>query len=362
MNTPVLLINKQKMMNNIRKMVNISQKNEVNLRPHIKTHKIAYIAEQQIKEGAVGITVATVSEAEVMENHGIKDIFIAFPLVTKSKIIRAIALSKKVRLILTIDSLEGAILLSKMAKKENIILEVRLEIDTGLKRTGVLYQEALKLAEKIVSLQHLELTGIFTFRGALQNGSSTKDIERAGTEEGKLMVDLAEQLKAKGINIQDISVGSTPTSEFAGAVSGITEIRPGTYIFYDVMQESYGSCCLDECAASVFVTIVSKPSKELAIIDGGSKTFATDVQPNQPPLFLKGFGKVVGYPNVTLERLNEEHGMLKIEGEADLQIGDTVEIIPNHICSTINLHSDVIMSSEDGRNERYTVSARGQLK
>jgi D-serine deaminase-like pyridoxal phosphate-dependent protein len=144
-------------------------------------------------------------------------------------------------------------------------------------------------------------------------------------------------------------------------VEGVTEIRPGTYVFYDRMQAHLGACSLEECAATVVATVVSRPSEDLAIIDGGSKTFATDVQPGGYPLNLVGFGAVVGHPEAVLERLTEEHGMISLDGESDLRVGDAIRIIPNHVCSTVNLHDAVYLANEDGTLEEVPVAARGKV-
>lgn len=360
--TPSLLIEKDKMERNIRKMADIAKNRGVNLRPHAKTHKIPVIAKQQIESGAVGITVAKVSEAEVMAAHGIDDIFIAFPIVTDSKIERVATLSKRINLTVGVDSLAGAKRLSDVAKRHAHRINVRLEIDTGLKRTGVLYDDAVKLAHEIKQLDDLNLTGIYTYRGSFMNGKPTLDRQAAGLEEGQLMVALAEQMRVQGIDIRDVSVGSTPTAEFAAQVEGITEIRPGTYVFYDRMQAKMGASLLEECAGTILATIVSRPSADLVIIDGGSKTFATDIQPNTEPLNLRGFGHVVGYPDVVFERLTEEHGMLKVKPHHKFKVGDTVRIIPNHICSTVNLHNQVYIASSDGGIEELQVLARGKLE
>jgi D-serine deaminase-like pyridoxal phosphate-dependent protein len=350
------------MKENIEKMADVSRERGVKLRPHVKTHKIPKIAREQLGSGAVGITVAKVSEAEVMAGGGIRDIFIAYPLVTESKIERAIRLSKEgVDLVVGVDSLEGAGRLSRTANDS--VLDVRLEVDTGLRRTGVPYDEAVDLAAEVRSLENLNLTGIYTYRGAvLENGSPTLDLEKAGEEEGRLMVSLAGRMRERGIEIEDVSLGSTPTAEYAGEVEGVTEIRPGTYVFYDRMQARLGACSLEECAAEVVATVVSRPSEDLAIIDGGSKTFATDVPPGREPLNLEGFGHVVGYPDAVLERLTEEHGMLRLGRDRDLRVGDTVRIIPNHVCSTVNLHNEVLLADEAGSIERIEVSARGRLE
>ena len=176
------------------------------------------------------------------------------------------------------------------------------------------------------------------------------------------MVSLAGRMRERGIEIRDVSLGSTPTAEDAAGVEGVTEIRPGTYVFYDRMQARLGACSLGECAATVVCTVVSRPSEDLAVIDGGSKTFATDVQPGTDPLNLEGFGHVAGYPGAVLERLTEEHGMLAVTGEHDLGVGDTLRIIPNHVCSTVNLHDALYLAGRDGAVEEVRVAARGKVR
>ena len=363
METPRLLIDVFKMRRNIEKMSGMARELGVKLRPHVKTHKIPTIAREQLEAGAAGITVAKVSEAEVMAGGGIQDIFIAYPLVTGSKIERALRLSERISLTVGVDGLEGARRLSGLAASSGQILDIRLEVDTGLKRTGVIRSQAVKLASKIATLGNLNLTGIYTYRGAvLEDGSPTLDLKKAGLEEGELMVSLAEQIRAQGIDIEDVSLGSTPTAAFAGEVEGVTEIRPGTYVFYDRMQAQLGACSPEECAATVIVTVVSRPSEGLAIIDGGSKTFATDVPTDKEPLNLKGFGRVVDDPDAVLERLTEEHGMLRIPGEHDFRVGEAIRIVPNHVCSTVNLHDEVCFVDDSGATEVVVVAARGKLE
>jgi D-serine deaminase-like pyridoxal phosphate-dependent protein len=355
------LIDGAKMERNLLKMADIARENGVALRPHVKTHKIPSIAREQVEVGAAGITVAKVSEAEVMADGGMEDIFIAYPLVTEAKIRRAVRLGERVaRLIVGVDSLEGARRLSAVAEERT--LEVRLEVDTGLRRTGVLYDEAVGLAGEIEGMGNLDLTGIYTYRGAVLGVSKTLELEQAGLEEGQLMVTLADMLRERGIGVDEVSVGSTPTAEHVAKVDGVTEIRPGTYVFYDRMQARLGACSLDECAAVVVCTVVSRPAPDLVIIDGGSKTFATDVGPGVEPLNLEGYGHVVGYPDAVLERLTEEHGMLTVDEDCDLEVGDTLQIIPNHICSTVNLHDEVYIVGEDGGVEETQVAARGKVR
>lgn len=361
MDTPYLRINASLMRTNLTSMAKVAADSGVRLRPHAKTHKIPQLARLQLESGASGITAAKVSEAEVMAQHGIADIFIAYPLVTPSKISRALHLAKSIRLIVGVDSLAGARRLAEAARQTGQTLEVRLEVDTGLGRTGVPYKEAPPLARAIGEMTALRLSGIYTYRGALLDGQPTLDLRQAGEEEGRLMAELAAQLRGDGLSIEDVSVGSTPTAPYAAAVPGVTEIRPGTYIFQDRMQAGFGVCSIGDCAAAVAVTVVSCPAEDRFVIDGGSKTFATDVQPDRAPLYLRGFGHIVEAPGAVLARMTEEHGMVETDGPHGFSVGDVIHVIPNHICSTVNLHNQVYME-ENGNIVALTVEARGMVE
>ncbi|MGM0882079.1 MAG: alanine racemase [Bacillota bacterium] len=361
--TPCLVIESSVVDANIAAMSEVANRNGVQLRPHAKTHKLPEMAARQIAAGAAGITVAKISEAEVMAEGGITDIFVAYPLVAASKIERAVRLSQAgIRLILGADSLEGAKRISDAAVREGVGLEIRLEIETGLHRTGVRIDDAVKLAKQIASLDGIRLTGIFTYRGAMHNGTPTLDLRAAGHEEGLIMASVATVLRSEGVAIQDVSVGSTPTAAYAAEVGGVTEIRPGTYIYQDRMQAAFGVSTIDDCAGAVLATVISRPSDDLIVIDGGSKTFATDVQPGTSPLYLQGFGHIVGAPDAVLERMTEEHGMIRVRTDALYRVGDVIRIIPNHICSTVNLHNFVYIADAAGQLRKAAVAARGMLE
>jgi D-serine deaminase-like pyridoxal phosphate-dependent protein len=165
-----------------------------------------------------------------------------------------------------------------------------------------------------------------------------------------------------GLKIKDISVGSTPTAEYVANVPGITEIRPGTYIFNDMIQAHNKSCTLADCAAKVLTTVVSAPSNKLAVIDGGNKTFSTDCQPNNPPYFMKGYGLIEGIEDYALTRLTEEHGMISAINDAAVRLepGRLLTVIPNHVCTTINLHNKVYFVSGE-TVEEAVVEGRGMV-
>lgn len=371
MDTPYVQIDEAIMMANIRKMAEQAHARGVRLRPHAKTHKSPELALRQLAAGAAGITVAKVAEAELMAAAGIDDLFIAYPLVVRSKLERVARLLRTgTRVILSVDSIMGARLMSQIAIESGCEFEVRMEVDTGLRRTGVSPDSATEqLATEIAALGGLRLSGIYTYRGAMAAGLPTHDLRTAGHEEGELMVGLAERLRSAGLPIAEVSVGSTPTGLYAAEVPGVTEIRPGTYIYHDRMQLTLGVCGIADIAAAVVVTVVSVREDGLAVVDGGSKTFATDVQPGGW-LGMDGFGYVVEYPGAVLERMNEEHGVLRFPdrlGEGGVIVtrppvnpGDRLRIIPNHICSTVNLHNSVWLKKADGLEE-LAVVARGAL-
>ena len=210
--TPCLVIDVDLAEKNIRRMQDAADKAGCRLRPHIKTHKMPLFAQMQEMAGASGITCAKVSEAEVMADGGMEDIFIAYPMIGRFRIRRAMDLAERIRrLILAIDSLEGAKALDQAASDRDVVLEVRMEIDTGAGRTGVPMERAVELALAVKEMKHLNLTGIFTFKSLILSGKPTEDNLLAAQEEGNMMAETARMLKEAGVEIQDISAGSSPT-------------------------------------------------------------------------------------------------------------------------------------------------------
>lgn len=357
--TPCLLVDIDRLDNNIRKMADLARKNNVALRPHIKTHKSVEIARMQLAAGAQGITVAKISEAEVMVQAGIDDIFIAYPIIGAEKLRRLLDLNRRCRLIVGADSLTGAMAMAEAARQAGQEIAVRLEVDIGFARTGVAQEEMVALAVAISRMSGLRLDGIFAFKAMILAGKPTDDRQAAGLEEGQLAVDLADQIRAAGVAVSSVSIGSTPTAAYAATIPGVTEIRPGTYVFNDIATVRSGACSLEDCAACVLATVVSK-SRDRLVIDGGSKTFSTDNPPDKPPLNLEGFGRILNDDRLVLSRFTEEHGMITISKHAkDWQVGDQLMIVPNHICTTINLH-DTLTFVKDGQMVRTVrIDARG---
>lgn len=360
--TPCLVIDVAQARRNIQKMQRIADMSGCALRPHIKTHKMTLFARMQVEAGAQGITCAKVSEAEVMADAGLDDIFIAYPMVGEFRIRRAIALARRVkRLILAVDSLEGARYLDEAARAAGRVLEVRLEIDTGAGRTGVPESRAPELAGAIHRMQGINLTGIFTFKSLVYQGKPTTDNELAAQEEGEVMARVAEAIRGAGVPIKEISAGSSPTGAALAHTGKVTEIRPGTYIFMDVMLEKEGIATPDDWAVCYVATVVSCQHPEYAVIDGGSKTFATDVPLNTPPGNYAGYAIVEGMPHLHLSRMKEEHGILTAaDGETGLSVGDKLILWPIHVCTAVNMHNTVYLL-EEGTLRKQRVDARGML-
>ena len=357
LDTPCLLVDLDRMEANIQKWQATLGATGVGVRPHIKTHKVPAIAQMQLAAGAVGITAAKVAEAEVFAAGGCNDIFIAYPIVGTEKWRRAAELARTCTLTVGIDSEVGARGLSTAASAAGTTVRVRVEIDSGLNRAGVPPAGASALCRLALDLPGLELDGIFTFRGASFPGADGRPAAELGQKEGELMVGLAETLRAEGLPIGSVSVGSTPTSRAAAQVAGVTEVRPGTYIFSDYMLAEGGHVGYDEIALSILCTVVSRPAADKATVDGGSKTFCGDIFPAR--INLKGYARAVGM-EAYVESLSEEHGVARLGPGVDPQIGDRIAFHPIHVCTTVNL-ADELIGVRGGRVEQvWPILARGK--
>lgn len=360
--TPALIVDIPAMRANVREYQSAVSSYGVKLRPHVKTHKMPLIAKMQIEEGAAGIVVAKISEAEVMADAGIDDIFVCFPIVGEEKLDRLSSLNRRLkRLLVEVDSIEGAMLLSKHAVKNGELFEVVAEVDVvNAGRTGFKFETAVDEIVKVSSLPGLKVVGIFAYAYMSTRNGTASSPEEAGINEGSMTVKLADELRARGINIEMVAGGSSPTGRYVASVPGITEVHPGTYVFYDTMSRFYG-VTKEQCAAAIVATVVSS-DEHRACIDAGSKTFSTDLPIDCAPLWLEGYGTIVGRDDLRLDHLSEEHGVItsKKQEEVNLPVGTKVVIIPNHICPCVALH-DFAYFIEGRRVEKVRIEARGKL-
>jgi len=359
--TPVL-IDLSRVRRNIKAMSTLAESSGVALRPHTKTHKSPGIAHWQVQAGSAGITVAKVSEAEVMAANGLKDIFVANEIVTPRKISRLCALSRQVKMSVGVDSKAGAEALSRCALTEGVTLGVLIEVNVGLDRAGVLPgQPVLELAEYVQTLPALSLEGIFTHGGHAYSARTFEERDAIGRAEGQAMAETALLLAQHGIEVERVSVGSTPTARSASSIPGVTEVRPGNYVFYDAMQVGLGVATWEDCALRVKATVISRPDATRAVIDAGTKILGSDRGSNLSQ--VRGYGHVVEYPHGLLARLSEEHGVITFDEPSDAPcIGEQVTIIPGHACPVSNLAEVVYLVEDDRVEAAWSVLGRGKIE
>lgn len=356
--TPMLIVDEAIVQQNIDDMAEMAAGFGVALRPHIKTHKSTVVARKQLDAGAVGIMCAKIGEAEVFADAGITNIAVGYQIIGDLKIRRLLELMERADLTVTFDALSAAESLSSALQREGRELSVMLDVDTGLHRTGVPFgQPATDLALAVARLPGLKLVGVMTYEGQAA-GEPPETIRGVALQAGERLVETAESIRKAGVPIQTVSVGSTPCSMYTPSVDGVTEMRPGTYVFRDTMGFRYGIYGPDRCAVRYLATVASRPAPDRAILDSGAKTLAADGSPGWP-----GYGYVVGHPEVRIDRLYEEHGVAILpDGEEGFALGDRVEIIPNHVCTSVNLHDRMTVVRDGVVVDEWTVDARARVR
>ena len=356
--TPALLVDLDIMDANIDRWQAAFDEAGVAFRPHIKTHKSPAIAALQMAAGAVGLAVAKTSEAEVFVDAGFRDIAVAYPVIGAAKWRRLAELARTCTLTVNVESELGARGLSAAAVAAGSTIRVLIDIDLGLHRTGTPPDHAGPLARLVMDLPGLELDGITSYRSVGFAGAAGRDRIEIGREEGTLLVELAEELRATGLPIRTVAAGSTPTAHGVAQIAGITEVRAGTYVFGDEMCLFRAGATMDEVALSIICTVVSRTLPDRATVDGGSKTFAGDVPPGAWP-GLVSYAKAVGV-DAYITAMNEEHGMVKLGAGVDPAVGDQLRFIPNHVCPTVNLSDELLMMRKGQVVAVWPVTARGK--
>jgi D-serine deaminase-like pyridoxal phosphate-dependent protein len=356
LDTPCVLVDVDRLQRNVSRMAERARAAGVRLRPHAKTHKVAEVARLQLQAGAAGLSVAKTSEAEVLAAAGATDLFIAFPVVGAEKARRLRALAERVRLAAGVDSLDGARTLAAAFVDAGRRLDVMLKVDVGLHRVGVTPEEAPLLALRLAETAGLRLRGVFTHAGQSYLQDTPEGVAQVGGHEGATLAAVADALRARGLVVEEVSVGSTPTARHAMVQPGVTECRPGNYVYHDASQVALGVCGEEDCALTVLATVVSVPAPGRAVLDAGSKTLSSD--PLRPR--ANGHGLVLGTAS-RLSRLSEEHGVVEVAAGDSFRVGQKVRLLPNHACVVSNLHDRVkVIRGEDVVDE-WVVAARGRL-
>jgi len=347
--TPALIIDYDKMQKNIEKMVQFTKENNVNLRPHAKTHKSPIIGKLQLDAGSSGICVARVGEAEVFAQQGFDDILIANQVIDINQIKRLVNLNKDSLVRTCVDSEKNVLDLNEHALKEGIILEVVIEVDVGLGRNGVKPGDpALEFANFIKNLKGLKIVGLQGYEGHLISVHDD-DLRKKQTEECmQLLVETRDLLNKNGFNIEYLTASNSGTYKFSGKYEGITELQPGTYVFND--EHHYRIVPEFEIAATILGTITNIPGKRLYTIDAGLKAVTND---NGNPIFKK-------YPKCRIRVMTEEHSIFRASPNDNFEIGQKIELIPSHICTTVNLYDHFTVIKDDEIFARWDIPARGK--
>jgi D-serine deaminase-like pyridoxal phosphate-dependent protein len=312
----------------------------------------------QLERGAIGVTVAKVGEAEVFADAGFNDIFVAYPVFGAEKLRRLAHLARDRNILVSLDSDAAAEELSRAASAQEAIIGVLVEFDSGAQRCGLAPGAAcVELARKIKKMAGLEFRGLMTHFGNVWGS-----LEERRAETQRLADRVARALDAfrkARMPVEIISGGSTPSAQLTHLIDGITEIRPGTYVYCDLNTYYQGVCTLEDCAARIATTVISTAVPGRAIIDAGSKTFSSDMLGSGSK---NGYGYIVEAPEVPIIKLNEEHGFLDVTKAAKkFQVGEVLTVIPNHVCACVNMHDTVVTLREGEVVGSWRVAARGKV-
>lgn len=342
--TPVVIVDLDKMEANIDRLQRHLDEHGLANRPHIKTHKIPEIAQRQIEAGAVGITCQKIGEAEVMAAAGIDDILLTYNIVGALKLDRLMQLARQTNLSVTADSAYTVNGLSEAAQRDGVEIPVLVEFESGMERTGVQSpQEAADLAELVARSPGLRFAGLMTY-------PSTETTD-------PFVQETRDLLSRKGIEVDHVSGGGTPIMWQAQNFTSVTEHRAGTYVYGDRKIVNDGAMTFDECALRVITTVVSRPTADRGILDGGTKTFTSDL------LGLDGHGHIVEYPDAHIYGQSEEHGHVDFSRSATKpSIGERVTVIPNHCCVVSNLFDQIVGVRRNEVELTWPVAARGAVR
>ncbi len=362
LDTPSLIIDLDQTKRNIKMMQKKADNYGMDLIPHTKTHKMPYFAKMQIKEGAKGIAVAKIGEAEVMAEHGIENIFIANEIVGISKYKRIKSLHKKIDISVGVDNRVQIDQIEKVFKNSNSPLEVLIEYEVGENRSGVITDEQLsELVNYIKEKKKVKLRGIFSHEGHTYKAKNRNIAKELAEKSYRKTIRAANIIREIGIDIDTISVGATPSVMNGAYVEGITDFRVGTYIFMD-MGQAGAIDSFERCAATVLATVISKPTEDRVVLDAGAKALVPQNR-DSGICATNGFGYVKNSDNVYVNRLFDEHGVINDKKfQNEVSIGEKVEIIPAHICPTVNLYDEAQIVSEGKLVKTVPILARGKIE
>jgi D-serine deaminase-like pyridoxal phosphate-dependent protein len=361
--TPQVVVDHQRLLNNISRVQALADASGVALRPHAKTHKSPVIARWQIDRGAVGICCAKIAEAAVFVDAGIEDVRLPYPINPRNAA-RVLALMDRASISIIVDHLGVARGWSDAMCAAGRRLDVLVKVDVGFHRCGIdpRASRAGDFIHDVASMAGLRLRGLLSHAGHGYDATSQDQLRAVAAREAEILIGLRDRATASGIAIEELSVGATPTLRFSATERGLTELRPGNYVYFDRTQVALGAAALSDCALTVLATVVSRPANDRIILDCGSKTLTTDLARGTAP----GYGVVLARDGSTvdqtlsIERLSEEHATVRVIGETTLEPGDRVRVLPNHSCVVSNLVEEIRLVEGDRVVATLPVAARGR--
>lgn len=353
--TPAAVVDVDRMHANLRRAAEYCRAHGLAWRPHAKTHKTPALAAAQVRAGAVGVTVATPREAEVMAT-AVDDLLLAYPPIGRAKLDRLMALPQRVRLTVGLDSAEALAGLAQAARAAGRPVGVLVEVDAGMGRVGVQSpDDAVALARAAAEAGGVEYRGILFYPGHVRERVDRQDagIRALSERVGRTL----DALHGAGLAPGVVSGGSTPTFWRSHEIAGLTEVRPGTSIFNDRTTAKIGACGWDECAYSILATVVSTAVPGQAVVDAGSKALSKE----EIRADTVGYGALLDRPDVVVKGVSEEHGLLDLSGtDWRPRIGERVRIVPNHVCVSVNLQERMYGVRGTDVVDAWEVAGRGR--
>ena len=351
LDTPALCLDIAVAQANIRRMADAVKGTPVRLRPHSKTHKCPTLAHMQLDAGAIGITCAKLGEAEVMGKAGVRDILIANQIVGDIKIARLVNLASYTEVMVAVDNWDNVNALNAAAQGAGVRLRTIIEVDVGMGRCGTMPgEETLVLAKHIVAQPALRFEGIMGYEGHLVMTADFKERKQKTEADLAKLTASADLLRKNGIPVAIVSSGGTGTYEITPQVPGITEIQCGSYITMDAQYHDFVGIQFGY-ALTVLATVISTRGSDHAVCDAGLKTLTRDFG---MPVVKQPTGWV-------MSGLSEEHGSLKRVDGPPLKMGDKIEIVPNHGCTTINLHDNYHVIRNNRLEAIWPIAGRGKV-
>ncbi|MCI9485453.1 MAG: D-TA family PLP-dependent enzyme [Lachnospiraceae bacterium] len=364
LDTPSLLIDRERLLKNLADMQHYADENGVRLRPHTKTHKMPEVAKWQEEQGACGIAVAKVGEAEVMAKAGLRDIFIANEIVGARKLERIAALAKNgIRISFGVDSPCQVAQAETAFAAAGTTVSVLVEIEVGENRSGIIREEDFfRLLETVKGCPHVSFAGIFSHDGNSYHAADLAELHEIAEGAQRRTLHFAGLAKERGMPCRVVSYGATPTfMNHVKILEGITELRPGTYALMDASQ-GHAIGTLDRCAATVLATVISKPTDTRTILDAGAKGL-TMQERTAGICATPGKGTILEHPETHIDSVFDEHAILYDKEFHDrMGIGDKVRVIPVHICPVCNLYDRAYLISDGEVIQELEIACRGRLQ